>query len=82
MINDRSLFIDGEFVTLTNYAITTTGGHIATTSIRNARFNLLNKSRNTTEIVLKNCLFILTLFTNLMSLRKLADNKVHFNTID
>jgi len=82
MTNDRSLFVDGEFVTLSNYAITTAGGHITTASIGNTRFNLLNKSGNTTEIVLKNCLFIPSLFTNLISLRKLADNKVHFNTID
>jgi len=82
MTNDRSLFIDGEFITLSNYAITTTSSYITTASIGNARFNLLNKLGNTTEIVLKNYLFILSLFTNLISLRKLTDNKVHFNTID
>jgi len=82
MTNDRSLFVDGEFITLTNYAIITAGGHIAATSIRNTRFNLLDKSGTTTEIVLKNCPFILSLFTNLISLRKLANNKVYFNTID
>jgi len=80
MTNDRSLFIDGEFNTLNDYMITTAGGLILAISIGNARFDLLNSASNKTEIVLKNCLYVLSLFTNLMSLKKLAANKVYFST--
>jgi len=80
MTNDRSLFIDGEFTTLTDYMITTASGHIPTISIGNARINILTDSGKTTEMVLKNCLFVPDLFTNLMSLKKLKQNDVHFNT--
>jgi len=80
MTNDRSLFVDGEFNTLNDYMITTAGSLIPAISIGNARFDLLNSASNKTEIVLKNCLYVLSLFTNLMSLKKLAANKVHFST--
>jgi len=60
--------------------ITTAGGLILAISIGNARFDLLNSAGNKIEIVLKNCLYVPSLFTNLMSLKKLVANKVHFST--
>jgi len=71
MSNDLSLFIKNETRKI-NVEITTANGITFTTYISNIRINVRQSNGNYHELILRNALYVPTLYTNLVSLKKLA----------
>jgi len=71
MSNDLSLFIKNETRKI-NVEITTANGITFTTYIGNIRIDVRQSDGNYHELILRNALYVPTLCTNLVSLKKLA----------